>query len=89
MAKPSKCPACGELRFKKNKATYECQNPKCRAVGWLGSPKGIGSGKGKVCPRCGQETVRKILTDKRLRIKIRFCTNSECEAFSIRRLKKP
>ncbi len=86
MAKPSKCPACGDLRFKKIKATYECQNPECRAVGWFGSPKGVGSGKGTVCPRCKCKTVRKILTDKRLLIKIRFCTN--CKALSIRRLKK-
>jgi len=85
MAKGKGCPACGESKFKKDKATYHCTNPKCLAVGWIGSPKGVGSGKGAACPRCKHETVRKILTDKRLRIKIRFCSN--CEALSIRRLR--
>jgi hypothetical protein len=85
MAKGNTCPACGEPKFKKQGATFQCTNPECRAIGWLGFPKGVGSGKGTLCPRCDHKTVRKILTDKRLKIKIRFCTR--CRALSIRRLK--
>lgn len=88
MAKGKICPACGDPKFKRNKSTYECTNRKCKAVGWLGFPKGVGSGKGSVCPRCGQKTRRTILTDPRLRIKVRFCTHTDCRAVSIRRLKK-
>jgi hypothetical protein len=87
MAKGNTCPACGQPKFKKNKSTFQCTNPKCKAVGWLGFPKGVGSGTGTVCPRCKHRTRRQILTDKRLGIKIRFCTTTDCHAISIRRLK--
>jgi len=92
MSKGNTCPNCGQPKFqpksKKSKSIYECTNPNCRAVGWLGFPKGVGSGKGAECPRCRQKTKRVILSDKRLRIKIRFCTNTDCRAISIRQLKK-
>jgi len=92
MSKGNTCPNCGQPKFqpksKKSKSVYECTNPNCRAVGWLGFPKGVGSGKGAECPRCRQRTKRVILSDKRLRIKIRFCTNTDCRAISIRKLKK-
>jgi hypothetical protein len=81
------CPACGAPNFqKKTKSTYQCTIPTCKAVGWLDFPKGVGSGSGSACPQCKQRTRRVILTDKRLKIKIRFCTNTDCRAISIRRL---
>jgi len=70
MAKGNTCPSCGKHTFHQKGPVRVCS--KCKCVGWYHTPEGAGSGKGKECHCCGNNTLHKIRTvNKR---EIRHCT---------------
>lgn len=58
MAKGSRCPSCGELKFHTDKGIYECSA--CGAIGWWKTPKSPGAGKGSECKSCGSQTTKNV-----------------------------
>lgn len=71
MSKGSRCPQCGQLTFHAGPGTHKCSG--CGAVGWYGTPKSPGSGKGAECKSCGAFTTRQV-GDKN-GIKVWHCFN--------------
>lgn len=79
------CPYCGERKFnaviQNNKRRSYKRCSACKGVGWIGEPKGTGTGA-QTCKRCGERRLHTIFGNSKTK-SILYCTNIECRSVMI------